>query len=808
VLTASAAVVSGNPSTFREWQWQRSADGVSGWSNIAGETANTYTLVDDDVDNYVRVVQTETNALGSDTASSAATGRILKAFKTTWQTTTPSETITLPLVAAGNYNFTVDWGDGNTDTITAYNQAEVTHTYATANTYDVQITGTIEGWQFNNAGDKDKITNISIWGPFVITTNGAFWGCSNLDTTATDAPTLSTTDLYATFAGCTSLTTLDASSWNVSSVTSLRSFFSGCSSLTTLDVSSWNVSNVTDFRYIFYNCSSLTTFDVSSWNVSSATSLFLTFGNCSSLTALDVTNWDVSSVTTLYSTFRDCSSLTTLDLSSWDVSSVINMDYTFSNCTSLTTLDVSTWNVSSATRLAFTFAGCSSLTALDIDLWDINQVTNFVNFALFVTIPTADYDDILIAWEAQAPLTGRSVHFGNSKYTAGGAAQAAKASLINTYGWTITDGGGIPTFISTWQTTTPSETITLPLVATGNYNFDVDWGDGSSDTITAYNQAEVTHTYATASTYDVQITGTIEGWQFNNAGDKGKITNIAAWGPLVITANAAFWGCSNLDTTATDAPIFSTTNLHATFANCSSLTTLDVSTWDVSSVTDFRSTFQSCSSLTTLDVSSWDVSSATNLSYAFANCYSLTTLDVSSWDVSSATNLRSTFQNCSSLTTLDIDLWDINQVTFFNSFAIGVSIPTADYDDILIAWEAQVPQSNMSVHFGSSQYTAGGAAEAARTNLINTYGWTITDGGGIPTFISTWQTTTPSETVTLPLIATGNYNFTVDWGDGSSDTITAYNQAEVTHTYATASTYDVKIYGTIEGLMMSKYMVR
>jgi len=43
-----------------------------------------------------------------------------------------------------------------------------------------------------------------------------------------------------------------------------------------------------------------------------------------------------------------------------------------------------------------------------------------------------------------------------------------------------------------------------------------------------------------------------------------------------------------------------------------------------------------------------------------------------------------------------------------------------------------VPQSNMSVHFGNSQYTAGGAAEAARTSLINTYGWTITDGGAAP----------------------------------------------------------------------------
>jgi len=35
----------------------------------------------------------------------------------------------------GTYNTLVDWGDGNSDLITSWNQAEVTHTYATADIY-------------------------------------------------------------------------------------------------------------------------------------------------------------------------------------------------------------------------------------------------------------------------------------------------------------------------------------------------------------------------------------------------------------------------------------------------------------------------------------------------------------------------------------------------------------------------------------------------------------------------------------------------------------------------------------------------
>ncbi len=75
-LTATAAAVTGNPTPVRTWQWQRSEDGSTGWADIAGATASTYTLVAADETKYVRVKQIETNALGSDEAVSAATGEI------------------------------------------------------------------------------------------------------------------------------------------------------------------------------------------------------------------------------------------------------------------------------------------------------------------------------------------------------------------------------------------------------------------------------------------------------------------------------------------------------------------------------------------------------------------------------------------------------------------------------------------------------------------------------------------------------------------------------------------------------------
>ena len=68
-------------------------------------------------------------------------------------------------MASGSYSFDVHWGDGGVDSITSWNQAEVTHTYSISGTYDVILDGTVEGFAFQGVGDKDAIVDISFWGP-------------------------------------------------------------------------------------------------------------------------------------------------------------------------------------------------------------------------------------------------------------------------------------------------------------------------------------------------------------------------------------------------------------------------------------------------------------------------------------------------------------------------------------------------------------------------------------------------------------------------------------------------------------------
>ena len=89
-LAAIAGDFTGSPTPITTWQWQRSINGTD-WVNISGADTTTYTLETNDANNYIRAQQTETNVLGTVTASSAATGLISASIftDTQWQDITP-----------------------------------------------------------------------------------------------------------------------------------------------------------------------------------------------------------------------------------------------------------------------------------------------------------------------------------------------------------------------------------------------------------------------------------------------------------------------------------------------------------------------------------------------------------------------------------------------------------------------------------------------------------------------------------------------------------------------------------------------
>ena len=289
----------------------------------------------------------------------------------------------MPLVSGGSYNATVNWGDGSSDTITSYNQQEVTHTYTSPGQYEISIEGTLQGWQFNNAGDKLKMLDVKQWGVLDLSTDSAFYGCTNLDASATDAPTISSTSFYRIFRDCTN--------------------FNGA-------IGNWDISTVTRLNDCFMNCSSFNK---------------------------TINNWDVSNVTTFYRTFREAQSFDQ-DLNSWDTSNAETMEQMFYNCSQFNG-DIYSWDTTNVETMEQMLYNCD-LFDQSLAAWIIANVSNFSGFMQNATgLSTSNYDATLIAWAAGVVDTGISINFGGSQFTE--SAYASRFSLIEDDSWTIVDGG-------------------------------------------------------------------------------------------------------------------------------------------------------------------------------------------------------------------------------------------------------------------------------------------------------------------------------------------------------------------------------
>jgi surface protein len=369
-------------------------------------------------------------------------------FVSTWDTTqagSASDTVVLPLLSGGTYSGTIDWGDGNTSALSYANRS---HTYAAGGIYTITISGTtLQGWTFQNAGDKAKITEISNWGLFDFTETRTFQGCTNMDITATDVPNISGTDFTSNFYNADGITTVqDWSGWNMSGVTNYTNCFAENGSFNG-NLDNWVHSSVTSVSKMFLNATSFNS-DLDTWDVSGVTT-WTEFARGATSFNGDVSNWTPSGAMT--SAFLSCSAFTGIGCSTWDTSGVTSMYALFSQCV-LFNADISSWDTSAVTDMTSMLRNCDTFDR-NIGSWDIDQVTVFTNFMTDATgLSTANYDALLVGWEAnlQTAYPGGvgypstiNINFGGSQYTSAGAGGTARASLVSTFGWTITDGGGV-----------------------------------------------------------------------------------------------------------------------------------------------------------------------------------------------------------------------------------------------------------------------------------------------------------------------------------------------------------------------------
>lgn len=315
-----------------------------------------------------------------------------------FDTTLGTNTIDLPL--DGAVNVVVDWGDGSP--VEAFNSpSQPEHTYATAGTYTVTISGTLEAYSYTNydhLGDnQNTLTEVISFGNIGLSDlSYAFWEAANLQVLPTTLPS-TVQNLYSMLSGSTysgqHLNTWDTSNvtdmsyafeytpnfnsditaWNTSNVVSMDGMFTDASSFNQ-PIGIWNTSNVTSMGGMFVNASEFNQ-QIDTWDTSSVTDMFNMFSGAAAFNqSLDA--WDTSSVTTMESMFAGASNFNG-NISSWNTSAVTAMGAMFRDA-SLFNEDISAWDTSSVIDMSDMFNGASSFNG-NISAWNTGAVTNMAN---------------------------------------------------------------------------------------------------------------------------------------------------------------------------------------------------------------------------------------------------------------------------------------------------------------------------------------------------------------------------------------------------------------------------------------------
>ena len=123
-------------------------------------------------------------------------------------------------------------------------------------------------------------------------------------------------------------------------------------------------------------------------------------------------------------------------------------------------------------------------------------------------------------------------------------------------------------------------------------------------------------------------------------------------------------------------------NAFSMFEDCNEVQSLDLLSWDMSSVKDMGWMFEGCSSLQSLNIYNWDVSSVENTSSMFCYCTSLQSLNLAGWDVSNINNMEMMFLSCSSLQFLNLTNWDTKNLEYAANIFYDCSSLYSKYNTI------------------------------------------------------------------------------------------------------------------------------
>lgn len=117
------------------------------------------------------------------------------------------------------------------------------------------------------------------------------------------------------------------------------------------------------------------------------------------------------------------------------------------------------------------------------------------------------------------------------------------------------------------------------------------------------------------------------------------------------------------------------TTMEGMFKGMNSLTSIDLSNFDVSNVTDMSSMFFECEALTNIDISHFNTENVTDFLDMFNTCSALLSIDMSNFNTTNVTSMSGMFYHCDSLQSAKLkNMSNNNLIDISNMFAYCTSL--------------------------------------------------------------------------------------------------------------------------------------
>ncbi|WP_349351416.1 MULTISPECIES: BspA family leucine-rich repeat surface protein [unclassified Flagellimonas] len=285
-------------------------------------------------------------------------------------------------------------------------------------------------------------------------------------------------------------------------------------------------------------------------------------------------------------------------------------------------------------------------------------------------------------------------------------------------------------FITKWVVTS-GQVLAIGTNADYDYNFIIDWGDGSpQENINGVNP-NPSHVYDVGDEYLVAIKGSFPALRMGGA-DKASqdaLVDVTQWGEQKWQSMSyAFQDCDNLVAfSAGEPPNLSETTSMVRMFRWADQFNGDIGNWNTSNVTNMEDIFNNAIAFNQ-DIGGWNTSNVTLMTGAFAGA-TIFNQDLSGWDTFNVINMFGMFSFAESFDQ-DLGGWDITNITSMFGMFNGSGMSHTNANATLAGWADFVLQNDgpFNVSLGmEGVLLCGEQGDYALGVLMSVdYGWYIT----------------------------------------------------------------------------------